>query len=134
MALNICRSSKTCKAPSTSNMVNQTNITGPNRLPIEAVPNCCMKKKSTRMDITIMTTVSLPSCIPKEGNSLKPSMADVMEMGGVIIPSASREAPPIIAGMTSHFFLLLTRAKRAKVPPSPRLSARSTRITYLIVV
>src|SRR5215204_904016 len=56
------------------------------------------------------------------------------EIGGVIIPSASKAAPPIIAGMTSHFFLRLTNAKSEKIPPSPLLSARKVRITYFIVV
>ena len=49
-----------------------------------------------------------------------PSTADETEIGGVIIPSASKALPPIIAGTMSHFiFVLLTRAKRAKIPPSP---------------
>ena len=61
-------------------------------------------------------------------------MADVMEIGGVMIPSAKSAAPPIMAGITSHFFRRLTNAKSEKIPPSPRLSARSTIITYLMVV
>ena len=64
----------------------------------------------------------------------KPSIADVIEIGGVIIPSASNDAPPIIAGITSHFRLLLTRAYKAKVPPSPLLSALKIKTTYLMVV
>jgi hypothetical protein len=39
-----------------------------------------------------------------------------------------------MAGITNHFLLRLTRAKRAKVPPSPLLSAFNTSITYFIVV
>lgn len=57
-----------------------------------------------------------------------------MEIGGVIIPSASRAAPPSIAGITSHFLLLRTSANKEKIPPSPLLSARKTSHTYLIVV
>lgn len=64
----------------------------------------------------------------------KPSTAEVMEIGGVIIPSANKDAPPNIAGKTSHFFLRLTRAYKEKIPPSPRLSARRIRMTYLTVV
>ena len=64
----------------------------------------------------------------------KPSTAAVIEIGGVIIPSANKAAPPIIAGSTSHRFCLLTSAYRANVPPSPLLSALKTNMTYLIVV
>jgi len=62
------------------------------------------------MEITIITTVLLPSWMPNEGSSFNPSIAEVMEMGGVMIQSASREAPPTMAGKTSHFLLLLTNA------------------------
>ena len=31
-----------------------------------------------------------------------PSIADVTDIGGVMIPSASNAAPPIIAGIISH--------------------------------
>ena len=47
---------------------------------------------------------------------------------------SNKAAPPIMAGRTSHFFLRLTKAYKAKVPPSPLLSAFKTRNTYLIVV
>ena len=62
------------------------------------------------------------------------SIAEVTEMGGVMIPSAKSAAPPIIAGMTNHFFLRLTNAYKANVPPSPLLSAFNTNKTYLTVV
>ena len=55
-------------------------------------------------------------------------------MGGVIIPSASKDAPPIIAGTTSHLRLRRTSAYKAKVPPSPLLSARKISNTYFTVV
>ena len=75
------------------------------------------------------------SCISlKAGVIRNPSMADVTEIGGVIIPSASRAAPPIIAGNTSHFRRRLTKVYKEKMPPSPRLSACSVKITYLMVV
>jgi len=64
----------------------------------------------------------------------KPSIAEVIEIGGVIIPSANNAAPPIIAAITNHRLLLLTRAYKEKMPPSPRLSAFKVRITYLMVV
>ena len=66
---------------------------------------------------------------------LSPSIADDTDMGGVIMPSASKAAPPIIAGHFNHFnFALLTKAYNEKIPPSPLLSARSVSITYLKVV
>ncbi len=43
---------------------------------------------------------------PKEGICFNPSIAEVTEIGGVIIPSASKAAPPNIAGMTNHFLFL----------------------------
>jgi len=57
-----------------------------------------------------------------------------MEMGGVIMPSASKAAPPIMAGITSHFRLRRTNAKSENIPPSPLLSALNTNQTYFMVV
>ena len=64
----------------------------------------------------------------------KPSMAELTDMGGVIMPSANSAAPPIIAGITSHRFCRLTSVYNEKMPPSPLLSALKVRITYLTVV
>jgi hypothetical protein len=75
--------------------------------------------------------VAMPS-IP--GNCLKPSIAEVTVIGGVIMPSAKRAAPPIMAGNTNHFFCRRTSAYKLKIPPSPLLSAFKVRITYLMVV
>jgi hypothetical protein len=50
------------------------------------------------------------------------------------MPSESKAAPPIIAGITSHLRRRRTSANNANMPPSPRLSARRTMITYFIVV
>jgi hypothetical protein len=62
-------------------------------------------------------------------------MAEDTEIGGVIIPSANNAAPPMIAGNNNHFVLVLrTKAYKEKIPPSPLLSARSVRMTYLNVV
>ena len=48
------------------------------------------------------------------GTCLSPSIADVTDIGGVIIPSASSAAPPIIAGITSQRRRLLTSAYNEK--------------------
>src|SRR4051812_6140857 len=64
----------------------------------------------------------------------KPSMADDMVIGGVMIPSASNAQPPKIAGTISHLALLRTNENKENMPPSPLLSACSVIITYFIVV
>ena len=63
-----------------------------------------------------------------------PSIAEETEIGGVIIPSASKVAAPKIAGIYNHLAYRLTSAKREKIPPSPLLSARRVKKTYLKVV
>src|SRR4029078_11776106 len=72
--------------------------------------------------------------LERRGICFKPSTAEVTEMGGVIIPSANNAAPPRLAGINSHLPLLLTRAYKENIPPSPRLSAFNVRITYFTVV
>ncbi|MCY1384946.1 hypothetical protein D9M69_732590 [compost metagenome] len=67
-------------------------------------------------------------------SSFNPSIADVTVILGVMIPSASNAAPPITAGITSHFAFLRTNEYKEKIPPSPLLSARSVIITYFKVV
>ena len=119
--------------PKTANMVNQINITGPNNFPIDAVPNCCRKKNAAIMPRTMYTIVCCGR-LWSGLSSLRPSMAEVIDIGGVIMPSASKAAPPMMAGIMSHRFCRLTNAYSAKIPPSPLLSARKTSHTYLIVV
>ena len=112
---------------------NHTIIMGPKNFPIDAVPNCCTKNSKLIMAITIVTMVC---CVISwnAGICLNPSIAEVTVIGGVIIPSASNAAPPIMAGITSHFLRLLTSAYKLKIPPSPLLSAFKVSITYLKVV
>src|SRR6476620_8579554 len=76
-----------------------------------------------------MGTVGMPGLRMR-----KPSMAEDTEIGGVIIPSASKALPPIIAGITSHFDLRRTKVYNEKIPPSPLLSARKVSTTYLSLV
>ena len=61
---------------------------------------------------------------------VKPSMAEETEMGGVIMPSANNAQPPIMAGTIKKGLRLRTRANKAKIPPSPLLSAFKTMLTY----
>src|SRR4030095_736310 len=81
-----------------------------------------------------MKTIVCCGISPNRGIWRKPSIAEVIEIGGVIIPSASNAAPPIMAAITSHLLLLRTSAYKEKMPPSPRLSAFKVSITYFIVV
>lgn len=78
--------------------------------------------------------ISAPLILLKKGICFNPSTAEVTVIGGVIIPSAIIEAPPIIAGKTSHFFCRLIKAYKENIPPSPLLSAFKVRIMYLMVV
>ena len=87
-----------------------------------------MKKSAARIIRTIGTT-----CIPGLIN-FNPSTADVTVMDGVITPSAKSAAPPIIVSTAGHEDFCFIRAKRAKIPPSPLLSARRVISTYFIVV
>ena len=78
-----------------------------------------------------MVTCSI--CL-KASICFKPSMAEATEIGGVIMPSAIKAAPPIMAGITSHLFCRLTNVYKEKIPPSPLLSALNVSTTYLRVV
>ena len=109
---------------------------GPKARPILAVPMRCTKK-STMIMASVMATTRLwssPSTACTAGMVRKPSMAVVTVTAGVRMPSASSAAPPSMAGMMSHLPQRLTRLYRAKIPPSPWLSARSEMSTYLTVV
>ena len=63
-----------------------------------------------------------------------PSIADVTVIAGVITPSANKVLPPIMVKIIMIGYFFFKRAKRAKIPPSPWLSARKVIITYLTVV
>ena len=64
----------------------------------------------------------------------RPSTAVVTVTAGVSTPSASRAAPPSMAGKMSHLPQCFTREYREKMPPSPWLSAFMAMSTYLKVV
>jgi hypothetical protein len=65
---------------------------GPNALPTKELPTLWITNNTVIMVIT-MGIVGMSVRI-----ILKPSTADATEMGGVIIPSANRAQPPIMAG------------------------------------
>ena len=105
------------------------SIIGPNEPPMLLLPKRWNTKSITSI-ITMMGTVLIPGF-----NCSKPSIAEETLIGGVIMPSASKALPPIIAGTINHPILVrLSRAYRAKIPPSPLLSALSVSIIYFTVV
>jgi hypothetical protein len=67
-------------------------------------------------------------------NIFNPSMADVTVIEGVITPSARSAAPPIMVRTAAHVDFFFIRAKRAKIPPSPLLSALRTMVIHFMVV
>ena len=78
----------------------------PEDLTYERCSKLLKKKKTVNIPNTIHTIVEVGICL-STGNICKPSIADVMVMGGVIIPSAINAAPPIIAGKPATFFAAL---------------------------
>ena len=66
--------------------------------------------------------------------SFNPSIDEVTVIAGVITPSARRAAAPIIVRIAAQELFSLIRAFKAKIPPSPLLSAVRVIITYFTVV
>ena len=115
-------------------VTNQTSINGPKAVPTRAVPKRCTTKRPMRM-----TTVSGTTAAEKFGlTSLRPSMAESTEMAGVMMPSPYRSAAPMRPRAMStarrrrrcDVFLRMS-ASMARMPPSPRLSARMMKTMYL---
>ena len=85
--------------------------------------------------VIITTTLWRPPISTRiKGMVRRPSMAVVTVTAGVKIPSASSAAPPIIAGIISHFPKRFTSEYSAKIPPSLWLSALIATNTYFTVV
>ena len=116
---------------------NQTTITGPNSRPTLAEPTRCEANRITMMTAVIGTTKDA-----NDGSTTSmPSTADSTEMAGVIMLSPKNSDAPKIPSRASRSFvrwlpgtaIRRIRVMRERIPPSPSLSARSTRRTYLIV-
>ena len=91
-------------SPKMANIENHPIMIGPKEFPTSRVPKCCTEKSNVRITSTI-GTVSILGYILR-----RPSTADETEIGGVMIPSASRALPPIIAGTSSQREFLRTSA------------------------
>ena len=116
---------------------NHTVMTGPKSRPMEAVPRLWMEKSPRRMS-TVMGTTAWSKAVVA---TVSPSTALSTLMAGVMMPSpkssaapastssATRPMPPRFAARTSSG----TNASSARMPPSPRLSARMTKKRYFTV-
>ena len=124
-----------CMRPRTANVVNHTNMMGPKTFPTAPVPRFCTRNKHRRMAMAMGMT---QSANPFETSS-KPSTADRTEIAGVMTPSPYRSAVPNTPSVTRMAPLRTvsprrgkTIAVRARMPPSPLLSARITNMRYLM--
>lgn len=119
--------------PRTASVPNQTTITGPNSLPMVAVPCCCMTNKPTRMTSASGT---IKGCKTSVATS-RPSIAESTEIAGVIRLSPKNREAPSKPRIINALYVLEARgtcdwvsASSARMPPSPLLSARIMTLTY----
>ena len=113
---------------------NQTTITGPNSRPIRWVPWCWMANRPTRM-----TSVTGRMNDAKPGAaSFSPSIAESTDIAGVMTPSPYSSAAPMMPSIIGREIRRpaisrspSTSDSKARMPPSPSLSARNTNCTYL---
>ena len=100
-----------CSPPVIPRKENQSSITGPKAFPIRLVPACWTEKSAVMMISVMTTTFHWPA--PRKRSMLSmlrsPSTAVVTVTAGVRTPSASRAAPPSIAGTINHFAQSRTR-------------------------
>src|SRR5690554_1585685 len=120
-----------CTTPEKPSTRNQTAVIGPNMIETLAVPNRCTKNTPTMMTRVMGTTQrAIPGC-----TNCTPSTADSTEMAGVIMASPKNMAAPSTPRMVIQtgglVKVLRASAISDSVPPSPLLSARVTKNTYL---
>ena len=123
-------------APNVPNAANQMRMMGPNMPPTRSVPRLCIRNRPTRMP-----SVTGSTSAPKAGSSSsRPSTALNTEIAGVSMPSPKNSASPRTAAKVMMPFVVRDRpdarcanAASASTPPSPLLSARRMKTTYLIV-
>jgi hypothetical protein len=151
-----CTACQGLKAPSTSGrrtihgspaaamLANHTSIAGPKMAPTRAVPRRCTRKSPTRM-ATVMGTTNACSRVVATS---RPSTAESTEMAGVMTPSpyssaapkspsttrAARAVGPLRAAEASSCVRGVTRARSARMPPSPWLSARRMKVMYFTTI
>jgi len=120
--------------PRTAMVPNHSTITGPNSRPMAAVPRYWTRNSAIR----ITTVIGLTQGVKPAPTTSRPSTALSTEIAGVMTPSPyssvapkmpmaiSRRRLPVPAALQGR-----TSASRARIPPSPWLSARITTRTYL---
>ena len=125
------------RMPRAAIVVNQRTMIGPNIRPTAPVPSLCTAKRTT-MIVAVIGTMKLSS----DGSiTFTPSTAESTEIAGVIMLSPMNSAAPKTPSPASRYLVRgwrpratwRTWAIRAMIPPSPWLSARMTRRTYLRV-
>ena len=124
-------------APSTAMNANQSSMTGPNRRPIDATPNGCAANSVARITTAVGSTQGLTTAVITS----VPSIALSTEIAGVITPSPYSSAAPNRPAQVSNVVRDSSRlpkcgptsASRARIPPSPWLSARITSMAYFRV-
>ena len=122
-------------APSRPRVPNHSAITGPNTVPICWVPRYCTRNRPSSTATEIGITASSKVC----EMTFSPSTAESTEMAGVMQPSPKNSAAPTMPSMETSQrprgvrATRWAKAMRARMPPSPRLSARSTKKTYFTV-
>ena len=82
-ALRISGAAQILTTPSRPMTTNQTSMTGPNSLPMLAVPRRWIRNSPTRIAI-VTGTVNCSKC---GAMSFRPSIADSTEIAGVMTPS-----------------------------------------------
>ncbi len=115
-------------------MANHSAMAGPNRRPRARVPNRWPANSTvSRVSVTGSTNDFSPGCADPS-----PSTDAMTLIAGVIVPSPKKSATPNIPSKTRAAFPARpfrcrprTSATRAMMPPSPRLSAPMTKVTYL---
>jgi hypothetical protein len=116
--------------------MNHSAITGPKSRPTFAVPTRCTAKSTTM----ITTVIGMTNGSSSGRTTRSPSTAESTEMAGVIMLSArNNDAPkmPSVANASAARLRasddvvrpLLSSVINERMPPSPSLSARSTRPT-----
>ena len=119
--------------PAMPMQMNHTAVIGPNTVATLPVPKRCTENRTARMTSVIGTTKGSKAGV----TTFRPSTADRTEMAGVMMASPKNRAAPhmpmprIAVEPAGH--ALRASAISDSVPPSPLLSALSTKTTYLMV-
>jgi hypothetical protein len=112
---------------------NQIAVIGPKNAATRAVPRDCAANSNTRIRIVNGTTSWSNAGV----TIFNPSIADNTEIAGVISASPKNSDAPIIPRAATISAqrppTRVASAIKAKVPPSPLLSARSSTTTYFKV-